>query len=249
MDHEDNKIHNPVENYMREIMNLDKPDKPAETTAEPARQLEVKGSGQPAPEVNRNEAVKIADALKQAVNFHRNQIEKTPETQIFNIGRHPIGLVYLYVFTVVSYSVVFSLVSYLLPAFSNAIGVDLNMIGPITGYLMLTMVVIGIISLVFASRSYLGNRLILTDAGLTFIGPTGRGNDESLQLPLNEIESVAPLQNGLFSRLFSYGTLAIKTPKNKTDVLFRYVPNPDFYIRTIQDAKLEYIANNDSTRL
>lgn len=249
MDHEDNKIHNPVENYMREIMNLNKPGKPAETTAEPTRQLEVKGSVQPAAEVSRNEAVKVADALKQAVSFHRNQLKKAPETQIFNIRRHPIGLVYLYVLVIVGYSVVFSLISYLLPAFSDVIGVGLNTVSPIVGYLMLTMVVIGIISLVFASRSYLRNRLILTDAGLTFIDKTGRGNDETLQLPLKEIESIDSQQNGLFSRLFNYGTFDIKTLDDKTNMLFKYVPNPDFYTRAIQDAKLEYIANNDSIRL
>jgi hypothetical protein len=136
-----------------------------------------------------------------------------------------------------------------LPAFSDVIGVGLDTVGPIIGYLMLTAVIIGIISLIFASRSYLRNRLILTDAGLTFVTKIGRSGEETLQLSLKEIEDVSIQKSGLFSSLFNYGTFVIETPKDQANMLFKYAPNPDFYFKAIQDAKLGYIANNGVSRL
>lgn len=242
---QDDKIHNPVEQYMQYIMDQDKPDKPPETTAEPTGHLEVKGNNG-----NRDEALKVADALKQSMNIRSSleydfqKVEESAQTTTFNMQRHPMGLILILTLAVVVYAIVFSLISFFLPTLASAMGTELNVIGPIAGVIMLVLVAVGIISSLAVSRAYRLNRLILTESSLIHALNSGLANNKIYEIPLADIENVSVQNTDILSSAFSYGTINIKTIEGQNNVKFRYAPSPDVYAKAIQDSRLEYLTDH-----
>lgn len=251
---QDDKIHNPVEQYMEYIMNQDKPDKPPETTTEPARHLEVKGFNQAADSSgSRDEALKVADAIKQSIDIKTGQERDTlqkenPEdisrTTIFNIQRHSIGLILALTAAVAVYAAGFSLISFLLPSLARATGIELNVIGPIAGISMLIITAIGVALLPAVGRSYNFNRLVLTESSLIHSLSFGLVNKKVYEIPLTDIEDVSVQNTDMLSSAFSYGTINIKTVEDQNDLKFKYAPNPSAYAKAIQDSRLEYLADH-----
>jgi hypothetical protein len=255
---QDDKIHNPVEQYMKYIIDLDKPDKPSETVTEPTKHLEVKGSGH---ELSisggdRYYALKIADAIKQSVNIkmipkkdRQEQTENLSETLTFDVGHHPVGLIIIGLPVVVGYAAVFCLVSFLLPGFARLIGVELSVVGRIAGLSMLAMVLLGVMFLFFGAKNYLLNRLILTDFNIIHILKSGLGGKKAVELPMSDIENIIVRKTGILPSLFNYGTIIIETPQGQNNFVFKYAPDPDACAKAIHDHRLEYLANNGITEL
>lgn len=248
---QDDQIHNPVEQYMKYLMDLDKPDKPPEIINEPAQHLEIKSARHPLNKGgSRYDALKIADAIKQSVNVKKNSKEnKFNRTQslnqkrIFNIKRHPASLIIISLSGVVVYAAVFSLISFLLPGFANLVGTDLAVVGPIVGLFMLVMIALGLVLLFLIAKNYLANRLVLTDLKLIQILRTGIKDKVTMELPVNDVEDVVVRKSGIFQVIFNYGTLAIKTPEGQNDFIFKYASHPDIYAKAIQDSRLKYMAS------
>lgn len=254
----DENTYNPVEQYMKDIMDSDKPDKPAETTAKPTNKLEIRSVDTDTPEPNsgsRDDALKISDAIKQSINIQTNPIKnktiakKIPlETQIFNVKQHPLGFILILLTVIISYAALFSLISFLLPGIANATSLSLSTLGPIAGYLMLIIVVIGLVFLLAFGRAYKTNRLELTDLNVLGTVHSGYFNKKAFRLPIADIENVIVNKSGLFPKLFDYGTLKIKTNKNRNDIVFQYTPNPNICAEAVLDARLEYLASRSFTR-
>ena len=251
---QDDKIHNPVEQYMKYIMDLDKPDKPPETTAEPTKHLEVKMGKDArlrADGGNRYDALKVADAIKQSVNIKMNSQQENPEPvqsveelRIFDIRRHPVGLVILFLEVITVYATAFSLISFFLPGIARAIGASLGTIGPITGIVMLALCLFGATALFFAARNYLSGRLILTDFNIVHVFRSGLYDRKVSELLLSDIKDVIIQKPSPLSSLFDYGTIIIETPEGQSDFIFTYTPDPEIYAKAVNDSRLEYLANH-----
>ncbi|MEX2014439.1 MAG: PH domain-containing protein [Candidatus Saccharimonadales bacterium] len=245
---QDDKIRNPVEEYMRYLMDRDKPDKPPETITEPARHLEVKKGRDEELQLNstagnRQEALKVADAIKQLVNIKRD----AKEEHIYNIKRHPVGLILIFLAVIISYALVFSVIGFLLPGFAELTGTELSSIGPVVGVSMLVVFLIGLIYLSFKARNYLLHRLVLTDLNIIHILHSGALNKEIVKLPVSDVENVKIQKAGLFPSIFNYGTIIIETIEGRNDFIFRYAPYPDIYAKFVNDSKLEYLASRKIT--
>ena len=242
-------VRNPVEEYMKEIMGSDKPDKPPETTAKPADTLEVKGAKESHETGdNKQEAVKVADAIKQSFKFKRSGNygdQSTPETQIFNIKRHFVGLVYLHVLVVLCFALAFSLISFILPGISDITGLELEVIGPMLGFVMLASLALGVAFLIYASKAYLSNRFILTDGGIFLDFQIGLRARDTIRLGFDDINDITVKQTGPLSKMFDYGTLVIETGRHKKNFSFNYAPNPHLAVKAINDTRLEHSAGNN----
>lgn len=254
---QNDKIHNPIEQYMKYIMDLDKPDKLPETTTDPVKHLEVKDSNKsPAGGGNRYDALKVADAIKQSVNIKMNpkadRLEQTTdlsETRIFDIKRHPVGLILPGLSVIVGYAAVFCLVSFLLPGFAKLVGAELSVVGPIVGQSMLVMVLLGVIFLFFTAKNYLLSQLILTDFNIVHIFRSGLIGKKVAQLPISDVEDIIVQQAGILPSLFSYGTIIIEMPEDQNNLIFKYAPDPDICARAVHDSRLEHLANHRITSL
>ncbi len=239
----DDKIHNPVEEYMSYIMDRDKPDKPPETTTALTKHLEIKKDGDDERSNtdggSRQEALKVADAIKQSVNIRRN----SDEERIFDIKRHPIGLVLLLLVVIIGYSIAFSLIGFLLPGFADITGSELGSIGPVAGISMVAAFLLGVIYLSLKARNYRLNRLVLTDFNIVHVLQSGLLGKKVAKLPVSDVENVVIQKNGLFPSIFNYGTIIIETSEERDNFIFEYAPDPDSYAKAVRDSKLEYLAN------
>ncbi|HEX5798073.1 MAG TPA: PH domain-containing protein [Candidatus Saccharimonadales bacterium] len=242
----DDKIHNPVEEYMKHLMERDKPDKPPETITEPTKHLEVKmDRGEEHGAFNssggsRQEALKVADAIKQSVNLKRS----SKEEHIFNIRRHPMGIILAFLAVIIGYAVVFSVIGFLLPGFADLTGSELSSIGLLAGISMLAVFSIGLMYLLFKARSYMLHRLILTDLNIIHILHTGILDKKITKLPVADVENVKIQKTGLFSSIFNYGTIIIETIEGQNNFTFKYAPYPDIHAKAVNDCKLEYLASH-----
>lgn len=256
---QDDKIHNPVEQYMKYIMDLDKPDKPPEITAEPTKHLELKKGKDARPQAgggNRYDALKIADAIKQSVNIKRNsqqenpgQVQSAEELRIFDIRHHPVGLIILFLEVITAYAITLSLISFFLPGIAQLVGASLSSIGPIVGIFMLASCLLGVIALFFASRNYLSGRLILTDFNMVHIFRSGLFGSKVSELPMSDIKDVIIRNSGPLCSLFNYGTIIVETPEGQDDFIFTYTPDPEICAKAVNDCKLEYLANHGIANL
>lgn len=248
MGNDDNKIHNPVEEYMQYLMDKDKPDKPLETTAEPTKHLEVKKAlnSQSTEGGNRQDALKVVDAIDQSVNIKKPEFAQAktvpPPLQVSEIKRHPVGLVLIFLVVVTSYAIAFSLISFLLPGIASLLGSDLNTVGPIAGIIMLLTLIFGIIFLLFTARKFLLDGVILTDSNIVEVSSLGLARKKVRELPMTDIENVAVEKAGLFPSLFNYGTMIVKTSYGLDDLIFGYASDPETFAKAINDSKLEYLA-------
>ncbi len=255
MGNDDNKIHNPVEEYMRYIMDKDKPDKPLETTAEPTKHLEVKkaADSRNVEGGSRHDALKVADAIEQSINIKKMESAQAktapPQLQVSEIKHHPVGLILIFLVVITSYAIAFSVVSFLLPGIAGLIGSDLNTVGPITGIIMLLTLIFGIIFLLFTIRKFLLNRVILTSLNIVEVSHLGLSGKKVRELPMTDIEDVLVEKAGLFPSLFNYGTIIVKTPYGLDDLIFRYAPDPETFAKAIDDSKLEYLAGHRTVSL
>lgn len=248
---QDDKIRNPVEEYMQYIVDRDKPEKPVETTAGPAKHLEVKKSPENSADTNANEALKIADAIRQSVQIKRNypqagpdRVIDTEEDKEFDIRRHPVGLVMIFLSVIVTFAATFSLVSFLLPGIADLIGAELSLIGPIVGICMIIASILGAVFLFFAARGYLSNRMILTSLNIAYTLQTGLRSIKTGELSLDDIKDVKVRKTGVISRLFNYGTMMIETTDGENNLMFIYTPDPDVQAKLVHDYKLEYLARH-----
>lgn len=241
----DDKIHNPVEEYMKYLMNRDKPDKPPETITEPTKHLEVKmgrdeeytlnSSGG-----NRQEALKVADAIKQSVNLKRD----SKEEHIFSIRRHPIVMILTFIAVIIGYAVAFSVIGFFLPGFADLTGSELSSIGPLAGVSMLLVFSLGLIYLLFKARNYMLHRLVLTDFNIIHVLYSGILDKKIAKLSVADVENVKIQKTGLFSSIFNYGTIIIETIEGQNNFIFKYAPYPDIHAKAVNDCKLEYLASH-----
>lgn len=242
------KIHNPVEKYMQDIMDLDKPEKPPETTARPGGKLEVKASDNPKNNTSsgsRHEALKISDAIKQSVKLNikpkksSKTVDQTPRSKIFDIKRHPIGLIYIYLIAIVGCSAFFSAVSFALPALASFTGVGLDVVGLIAGLSMVAITLSLAVIMFFVWKAYKRNSLILTDPNTMKVFQSGIFGDRNSQIDMQDIENVTVRSGGMLSDIFNYGTIIIKTAAGQDDLIFKYAPNPEVCAKTLQEIKLK----------
>lgn len=229
---EDENIRNPVEEYMKEIMNLGKPEKSPQTTAKPTDKLEIKEPEHSSRPVNSaNEAIKIGDTLKSA-----NIEARKPGKPIKNIHRHPIGLIFTYLSVVIGYAVFFSLISFFLPGLADTVGISLSTAGTIIGMLMIILALLGFAFLALTTRLYFVNRLILTEESMKYVLPSGLNDKKTTEIALSDIKNISLQQEGSLASLLNYGTLSVETSEDQDNIFFNYLPDPAENVKGLKKA-------------
>jgi uncharacterized membrane protein YdbT with pleckstrin-like domain len=173
------------------------------------------------------------------------------EQVIFELKRHPIGILIIYVMTGIVLVVLAVAVFGVAP---SAVGeTSKNQVLTFGG---IGFVIFALLCLLFnwvATVVYWGNRWILTDDSITQISQTGLFHKEASSLGLESLEDVTAEQNGVLSKLFGYGVLKAETAGHRSKFVFIYAPNPTEYARKILEAREKeaierqrYGANEDS---
>lgn len=157
------------------------------------------------------------------------------EHQIFNLKRHPVGILGVYavcaLISVITAALAFGLAPGILDDSNSG---QVVMIG------IFVFMVVAVISAVFAAietKIYWGNSWILTTDSLTQVSQTGLFNRESSQLSLENLEDISSMQDGVFPRMFNYGQLRVETAGEQSKFTFLFCPNPNYYAALIISAR------------
>lgn len=166
------------------------------------------------------------------------------EVKVADVRRHPIGLFFIYLQTIVGLSASFLLIFVLMPTFISSLSLDSGRVNGLLLVFAMFAVILGIIFLILASKIYRGNQIIITDANVTQILQVGLFNRKVSELSMHNVEDVTASQHGILQTFFNYGTLIIETAGEQNNFRFIYCPNPNAYAKAILDARQLYFERN-----
>jgi uncharacterized membrane protein YdbT with pleckstrin-like domain len=163
------------------------------------------------------------------------------EKKLAEIFKHPIGIILLYIQTIIGLTVAVGLAYFLLPVVVADTD-DAFFYGSLFAFVS---VVIAFLVMVIATFIFRQNRMILTDRNITQILQFGLFNRKVSQLNMNNVEDVTAVQNGVLPTLFNYGTLKIETAGEQVNFHFSYCPNAGYYAKVILDARERILGQMD----
>lgn len=152
------------------------------------------------------------------------------EVNIFEVKRHPIGLLGMYIsfgLLLIIVAVVAVIAPDILTDYDSA---QIQKIGMAT--FLVSAVFVGIFS-VIAHVVYYGNRWVLTSDSLTQVSQPSLFNTQHSQLSLGNLEDVTAQQEGILAHMFNYGLLKVETAGEHSKFSFPYCPNPNAYAQKI----------------
>lgn len=156
------------------------------------------------------------------------------EQVIFEIRRHPIGIIGVYV----SFGLLLAIIG-IAAIIAPSVLVDYNKrfianigLAAFVGGAALSLVFVYIARIV-----YYGNRWILTSDSLTQVNQHSLFSKQSSQLGMDNLEDVTVEQNGIFAHIFKYGNLRAQTAGEHGKFIITYCPHPHEYAQQILIAR------------
>jgi len=159
------------------------------------------------------------------------------EKVIFQVKRHPIGMIGIYVMAgllLVALAVICFIVA---PAAFESQGGASSGVKSLAAIAFLIIAVLSLIFVFISNIVYWGNAWILTSDSITQINQRSLFDRQSSQLSLANLEDVTAQQNGILSHLFNFGVLKAETAGERSKFVFAYCPNPNFYAQQILQAR------------
>lgn len=156
------------------------------------------------------------------------------EQVLFEIKRHPIGLVGVYAtfgLLVVIAAVGAIAGPNLFPDFDSRLVSNIGL-----GFFLFAVVFAALFTYI-ARKVYYGNRWILTSDSITQVTQNSLFSKQSSQLGLDNLEDVSVEQNGILTHIFKYGVLRGQTAGEHGKFLFTYCPEPHTYAQQILVAR------------
>lgn len=172
-------------------------------------------------------------------DIHQFVVLQPGERVIFQIKRHPFGLMSQYITTgilVIVALVVAILVVPKIDSSSTVQGISVLIYGALG-----LLVAFAVIFLAVANSIYWKNKWILTSDSLTQILKPSLFGQQVSQLSLDDLEDVTVIQSGLLQTMFHFGTLRAETAGERSKFVFIYCPNPNQYARQILAAREEFM--------
>lgn len=157
------------------------------------------------------------------------------EQVVFELQRHPIGILGIYAAIVV---LLLTIAVLGLVVFPSALGSSNKQTGVEIGSVVFLLMFIFAAAIgVIATKVYWANRWVLTTDSITQVQQTSLFNRESSQISLNNIENVSAEQNGIIQQLFKFGSLRTETAGQVENFVFPFCPNPNYYATKILETK------------
>jgi len=177
--------------------------------------------------------------------FHYIEFDDS-EVLIAEIRKHPIGAIVQGIIGVLI-SIVLVVSTMLLAANIDKLGFstgDGTGSGTIKAVLIIVGLILGLLALAITALSivvYLSNIIFITDQKIAEVAYISVFNRKVTQLGIGSVEDVTVAQQGLFPRLFHYGTIVVETAGEVENCDFSLLPNPNFYSQKIIEAHELYV--------
>ena len=162
------------------------------------------------------------------------------EHNIFEVKRHPFGMIGMYVPAAIMLAVLALIVFAVLPTVFADNSSQVTSLGAIVFLIVLFMTAV---FLAISHKVYWGNRWILTSDSLTQISQVSLFDKQSSQLSLANLEDVTAIQNGVLAHMFNFGTVKAETAGERSKFVFVFCPNPNYYAQQILNAREKFEQN------
>lgn len=240
----DNQRPNPVEDYMRKVIDEDRSSSSGKIKVPRKKRANNKNNRkkrrlEKMEELAKNPTAKKAFQERSHLFDPTGHLEEIgdSEVEVADVRRHPFGLALIYAQFIIASILALGLLLFLTPSTLGAGSVASLLVG----LLVLVMAIFGIIFLALATKVYRGNQLIITDLNVTEVQQIGLFNRRISELSMANVEDVTADTRGLFATVFNYGTLTIETAGEEHHFIFRNCPYPNAYAKMIQDTRAEYL--------
>ena len=161
-------------------------------------------------------------------------VTQNGERVIFNIRRHPIGILGIYVsagILLIAAAVLCFVVPQHLGTSSGGRSAEIG------GLIFVVIALIVAVFLLVSTKVYWGNQWILTTDSITQVVQTSLFSRQSSQLSLGNLEDVTAEQNGVLTHMFNYGLVKVETASERGKFSFAYCPNPNYYAQQVLAAR------------
>ena len=141
-------------------------------------------------------------------------VTQSGERVIFNIRRHPIGILGIYVSAgvlLIAAAVLCFIVPQHLSTSSGSRSVEIG------GLVFMVIALVTAIFLLISTKVYWGNQWILTTDSITQVIQSSLFSRQSSQLSLGNLEDVTAEQNGILTHMFNYGLLKVETAGERSN--------------------------------
>lgn len=159
------------------------------------------------------------------------------EREIFNIKRHPVGILITYTIAGLILLTVAVFIFGFGPSLAPNSRHQIITVGSIF-FIIFTIIVT--VFVLIAQKVYWGNAWILTNDSLTQIKQSSLFDKQSSQLSLENLEDVTAEQDGVFPNMFKYGSIVAETAGERSKFTFSFCPNPNLYAQQILQAREEF---------
>lgn len=158
----------------------------------------------------------------QLIEFDEN------EDLIMEIRKHNFGLLIVQV-TGLCVTLIIVLTSiFLVSGLSNSLDIDLQSNGG-ESVIIAGGLILGVLSIVgteIIAMLYRSNVIFVTSEKIAQVVYISLFNRKLSQLSIGDVQDVTVRQDGVFPRIFNYGTLIIETAGEQQNYTFTYVPKP-----------------------
>lgn len=148
------------------------------------------------------------------------------EELVLEIRKHPFGLVGVYltgIFVTIAVLAVVIVLTYFLRDESLA---EVAFLRPIVAVIGGVIAIAALIMTAIGAYLYQSNVIFVTSEKIAQVIYKNIIDRKISQLSIGDIQDVTVSQNGIFSRIFHYGTLVIETAGEQQNYTFTFVPHP-----------------------
>lgn len=174
-------------------------------------------------------AMKVKD-LSSVGRKHLPLIELDEEEQlVYEIRKHPIGLVGLYLIGIFVTCVIVGMVLltvYYLEGDSTEIGIDADLLKTLVVILGMVLSIFSLIVTAISAYLYQSNVVFVTTHKIAQVLYKNIFSRKISQLSIGDVQDVTTTQKGVLDRIFNYGTLVIETAGEQSNYTFTFTPNP-----------------------
>lgn len=164
------------------------------------------------------------------------------ENIIFQIRRHPIGILAVYITSAIVLIALAILAFGVAPKYITSYSSS-QVIGIASvGYFIFLTLIVGFVYV--AHIVYWDNSWTLSDESLAQVSRTSLFDKQSSHLSLGNLQDVTATQDSILQHIFKYGTLSVETAGEKSKFVFTYCSNPDIYAQHILEARERFEQGN-----
>lgn len=160
------------------------------------------------------------------------------EVVLHVIKRHPIGVIFINVLTILGLVINFAVLYYLI-RYQDDLGLAGWEVVVSAVFVMFAFFILfaGYVSLFLYTRS----KLVITNESVIQVLQQGLFDRKVSQLNLSKVQDVTVDQEGIFSTMFGYGTISIESAGETANYRFKYATQPIKNSKYLVEAHEQYL--------